>query len=95
MVIRRCILDKIGGFDPEHYSQSLFDADLCLRLSESGFRIVFTPYAELIETSRSVITEPDEKAIDYFCRRWRAVLNGDPFYNPNFTDQGEPFKYRV
>ena len=95
MAIRRCVFDSIGGFDSEHYSQSLFDADLCLRLSESGFRIVYTPYAELIETSRTVITEPDEKEIDYFSRRWQAVLKRDPFYNPNFTDQGEPFKYRV
>ena len=95
MVIRRDVFERIGGFDSEHYSQRLFDADLCLRLTESGFRIVYSPYAELIESSRSVILEPNEKEIDYFCRRWRAVLNGDPFYNPNFTDQGEPFKYCV
>ena len=95
MVIRRGLFDEIGGFDSVHYLRRLFDSDLCLRLWEGGFRVVYTPYAELIETSSSAAIQAERNEIDYFTKRWQAIIDRDPCYNPNFTDEGEPFRYRI
>ena len=95
MVIRRGLFDEIGGFDSVHYLRRLFDSDLCLRLWEGGFRVVYTPYAELIETSSSAAIQAERNEIDYFTKRWQAIIDRDPCYNPNFTDESEPFRYRI
>lgn len=95
MVIRRRVFEEIKGFDAEHFAASLFDADLCLRLWEGGYRVVYTPYAELIEVLEGSRSEASDAEMEYFKGRWNDELNRDPYYNPNFTDEGEPFRYRT
>lgn len=94
MVIRRTVFEEVGGFDPDKFP-TLFDADLCLRLWEAGFRVVYTPYAELLARPVSSDTDPTELERTNFRDRWKTVLDRDPFYNPNFTDDGETFQIRA
>ncbi len=91
--IGRELFLKIGGFDAENLSSRYFDADLCLRLMQLGFRIVYTPYAEFIETSAFPITEDDEQRI-YFEKKWSEFLRHDPFYNQNLS-QTEIFSIKI
>jgi len=93
--IRRAVFENVGGFDAEHFQENLFDVDLCLSLGELGLRVVYTPRAELIAGSHEPEISAEKAGIDYFRERWKAVLERDPFYNPNFTDDGETFRYRV
>jgi len=49
MMVRRGLFEDLGGFD-ESLPLEFNDVDFCLRLLERGYRILYTPYAEL--TSR-------------------------------------------
>lgn len=95
MVIRRSVFEEFRGFDAEHFAENFFDADLCLRLWEGGYRVVYTPYAELIEVRAGSRSAANDAEMEYFKSRWNEKLNRDPFYNPNFTDDGETFRYRI
>ncbi len=95
LAIRRAVFEDLGGFDAEHFQENLFDVDLCLRLGERDLRVVYTPHAELIAGSQEPETLPEKAGIDYFRDRWKAVLDRDPFYNPNFTDDGDTFRYKL
>jgi GT2 family glycosyltransferase len=46
LVARRTALEAVGGFD-ERFFLYEEDADLCRRLREAGWRVVFTPAAEV------------------------------------------------
>ncbi len=52
--------------------------DLCLRLTQAGYRHVWTPYAHLAYT-RTLRDPPDSPALR---ERWGAKLAADPYLNP-------------
>ncbi len=60
MVVRREAWRQISGFDEPSLPNVLNDVDLCLRLRQAGWDIVWTPYAELFHhesTSRGIDNE--------------------------------------
>jgi GT2 family glycosyltransferase len=85
-MMRRSVFDEVGGFD-EKLKVAFGDVDLCLRVRESGYRVVYTPYAmvyhhECATRGRLHPAEDEAYAID----RWGdAIIKGDPYYNPNLT----------
>ncbi|MBA2623785.1 MAG: glycosyltransferase [Chthoniobacterales bacterium] len=93
MVTRRTVFRDIGGFDERTFAVSYNDIDFCLRLSQRGLRMVWTPYANLIhDESASRGRERTAEAQAQFFReavslqkKWGAQLLSDPFYNPNFS----------
>ena len=99
MVVRREAFEAVGGFDEEHLSGAFADVDLCLRLGEAGWRVGWTPYAELLHHESP--TEPREsqgenavrlaREIRYLHTRWRSVVEHDPAYNPNLSLAHETF----
>lgn len=93
LAIRRELFAELGGFDAATFGTSLFDADLCLRLRSKGYRIVQTPYAELHgEPFARPYLETEFSA---FRKKWRSVVDRDPFYNPNLSLTGRPFSLGV
>jgi len=93
MAIRKVVFEELGGFDEENLGVSFNDIDLCLRLTQRGYRIVWTPYANLIhhesasrghQRTREEQTE-FERAVAYMQTTWGAQLMHDPFYNPNLS----------
>ena len=103
MMIPRKVFEEMNGLD-EGFSIVFNDIDLCLRIREAGYLIVWTPWAELIHyesKSRGPEgTTPEKKRFfvretNRFLRRWHHVLEaGDPYYNPNLTRQKEDFSLR-
>ncbi|AUI68997.1 glycosyltransferase family 2 protein [Beggiatoa leptomitoformis] len=99
LVMRRAVFLEIGGLDAKHLSVAFNDVDLCLRLGEAGYRIVWTPYAELYHlesASRGLDTTPRKywrlrSELNYMQKRWGNLLANDPCYNPNLTVQYEDF----
>ncbi|HEX3542497.1 MAG TPA: glycosyltransferase [Acidimicrobiales bacterium] len=82
-LVRRDAFDEVGGLD-EELAILFNDVDLCLRLRERGYLVVYTPYAELFHyesKTRGFAVEVPE--VDRMRRRWDAVLNHDPYFNPN------------
>jgi GT2 family glycosyltransferase len=91
-VVPAKVYAEIGGFDERNLAVAFNDVDLCLRIGERGYRIVWTPHAELYHhesASRGPDTDPDKRGrfvaeVAYMQRRWGALLQHDPCYNPNF-----------
>jgi hypothetical protein len=44
-MIKRSLYDELGGFDQQRYPTRMAMLDLCLKASEQGWRILYTPYA--------------------------------------------------
>jgi len=65
LMVRPDVFQKIGGFD-ERYFLYEEDIDLCKRIREAGFRIVYQPAAEIIHVrNRSVSKEPQRVQLEY------------------------------
>ena len=47
VAIRRAVFFEVGGFDEVNLQVGCNDIDLCLRLRVKGYRVVWTPFAEL------------------------------------------------
>jgi O-antigen biosynthesis protein len=90
LALRRSVFFEIGGLN-EELRVAFNDIDLCLRLGDHGYRVVWTPFAELYHlecASRGYDDSPEKRALasdelTYFCRFWNSLLDTDPFHNPN------------
>lgn len=87
LLVRKELFEMVGGFD-EKFDLYYQDADLCLKIIESGYRIVYTPYAILLHEGSSTIKKstPSFFAVEnqqQFYKKWPNLKQGDPFYNPN------------
>jgi hypothetical protein len=94
LAIRRETYDEVGGFNEQDLAVSFNDVDFCIRVREAGYRIIWTPHAELYHyesISRGNPEATPESAarnsaeIAYMRRQWGPILDSDPFYNPNLT----------
>jgi GT2 family glycosyltransferase len=92
MAIRRDVFERFGGLD-EKLPQHLYDADLCLKIREAGFRVVFTPFAELItgDIPPNSLGKPSHEEAQYFRDKWKRYCESDPFYNPNLSKKDASF----
>src|SRR5262245_17382292 len=79
LLLRREVFQKIGGFD-EKLSGALADIDLCLKMREAGYLIVYTPLAKLC-WDPSPSEGVDTNAEGIMRQRWSDVLERDPYYN--------------
>jgi GT2 family glycosyltransferase len=85
------VFDEVSGLD-EDLAVAFNDVDLCLRIRDAGYRIVWTPYAELYHhesVSRGFNMNAAEIAL--MLERWGDRLKHDPYYNPNLTLVHENF----
>lgn len=93
MVVRREVWESVCGLDEGELGVTFNDVDLCLRIYGAGWRVVWTPYAELSHVdaaSRGSDSDPSNvhralKEWAAFRRRWRHQLTADPFYSPNLS----------
>jgi GT2 family glycosyltransferase len=89
MLIRREIFEEMDGFD-ETLPESVTDVDLCLKIRQAGYLIVYTPFAKLY-WERSSSGSIDGAAETIMRQRWGEVLQRDPYYNPNLSRQRADF----
>jgi len=103
MMLRKAVFEEVGGFD-ENLSVAFNDVDLCLRIREKGYLIVYTPYAKLCRhesLSRGYEDNPEKqtrflKEVGYIREKWGRVIDkGDPCYNPNLTLEKEDFSIKL
>ena len=102
LMIKASVFDEIGGFD-EGFAVAFNDIDLCMKIRQKNYLIVFTPYAEMYHyesKSRGQEDTPEKVArfsgeIQRFFDKWKPVIDaGDPYYNPNLTLDREDFSLR-
>jgi GT2 family glycosyltransferase len=93
LCVRADVFDAVGGFD-EQLAVSFNDVDLCLKIREKGYLIVFNPVAEAYHyESRSrgydrkgAKKKRMEQEKEILRRKWPQYYeeDGDPYYNKNF-----------
>jgi GT2 family glycosyltransferase len=93
MLVPRAVFEEVQGLDEINLAVAFNDVDFCLKIRKAGYRLIWTPYAELYHhesVSRGLDT--DSEKIDRFAAeirvmqdRWRTQFEADPFYNPNLT----------
>jgi O-antigen biosynthesis protein len=101
MLVKREAYLQVGGFDEEHLKIAFNDIDFCLKLRAQGYRIIYTPEAELYHhehASRgSEYTEANEqrfiREIQFVKEKWKDALLADPAYNPNLSLGRELFTF--
>jgi GT2 family glycosyltransferase len=92
VLVRREAFSSIGGFN-EKFAVAFNDVDFCLRLQEAGWRIVWTPSAQLYHRESSSLGRHDtaegetqwKAEWDLIHRRWGPKLMSDPYYSPNLS----------
>jgi GT2 family glycosyltransferase len=84
-MMRRSVFDEVNGLEPT-LRVAYQDVDLCLKLREHGYWIVYTPHAVLYHyesVTKPIMAEAGEA--EYMRARWGHIIERDPFYNPNLT----------
>ncbi|MFP3254607.1 MAG: hypothetical protein RXN95_06005 [Hydrogenobaculum sp.] len=103
LMMRKDVFNEVDGFD-ERYPLAFSDVDICLKVREKGYLVVWTPYAELYHyesKSRGYDDTPEKqerfkKEIELFKKKWGHILEkGDPYYNPNLTLDREDFSIKI
>lgn len=89
----RSLYLQLGGLNERDLPVAFNDVDYCLRVREAGYRVIWTPYAELYHhesvsrgkdrTLGKKLRARGEAA--YMRSHWRQAMRHDPFYNPNLS----------
>ena len=93
LLVRRETYLEVGGFDEEHLKVAFNDIDFCLRLRQRGYRVLYTPDAELYHHESASRGLDDtvkknrrfEAETKYMRETWGKELEFDPAYNPNLS----------
>ena len=101
LLVRTAVYDAMGGLD-EAFTVAFNDVDFCLRVRDAGWRIVWTPYAELYHhesKSRGSDEEDPAKKARFASEQKRLYqVHGrdgilrDPYYNPCLSLDYEDFR---
>ena len=84
MLLRRSAIERVGAFDPAFFMYAE-DADLCTRMREAGYTVLFTPTVEVLHDhglstrgSRRMIREHSRSIYQFFekhyAKGWRRAF---------------------
>ncbi len=93
MLVRKDLFLEVGGLDEKDFAILYNDIDLCLKIRERGYRIVWTPFVTLVHHGNSSLkAEHDairEKRNQHsrkaFIKKWLHRLGNDPAYNRHLS----------
>jgi O-antigen biosynthesis protein len=102
LLVKKTVFDDVDGFD-NNFDVYYGDSDLCLKIINAGFRVIYTPFTELLHEGSDTIQSHhagasffDVENHQLFIKKWPYLKNGDPFYNSNldwdYSISKTPFK---
>ncbi len=92
------LFQEVGGFDEEKFPVAFNDVDLCLKIRQKGYRVLYTPHAVLYhheafsKTAKDLVPHPNE--VEAMRTKWKDVIEADPFYSPNLTRSAEDYSLK-
>jgi O-antigen biosynthesis protein len=103
LLVRRTVWKEVSGLDEVNLPVAFSDTELCVKATQAGWRVVWTPSAQFVH-HESVTRGIDDVAvgpraiqfqreIQHFSKKWQSVLRSDPYYNPNLSLESSDFKY--
>lgn len=93
MMVKKKAFEEAGGFE-EKLAVAFNDVDLCLKIREKEYLVVYDPYVEMYHYESKTRGREDTKEkvrrfqgeIEYMRTRWIGILKeGDPCYNKNLS----------
>jgi O-antigen biosynthesis protein len=100
-LMRRDLFFEVGELDAVNFPTHFNDIDLGFRIGDYGYRIVWTPYAELFHLE-SASRGPNDTAMKieellrderHLQQTWTTLMRGqDPFHNPNLLFTWDHFE---
>ncbi len=101
MLIRASVFRAVGGFDEVELKVAYNDVDLCLKVREAGYRVIWC--AEFVASHHESLSRGSDDRPEHEPRffretqlmkqRWgdKPFFRHDPFYSPFFTVDRQPF----
>ncbi|MCO8019683.1 glycosyltransferase [Brevundimonas diminuta] len=95
MAVKRSIFEAVGGFD-ERLAVAYNDIDLCLRVREAGFRVLYEPQLEAIHHESKTrgynvddarVAWDDGELTDMY-DKWGEAMLHEPGKNPHWVSLG-------
>jgi GT2 family glycosyltransferase len=94
LLTRKAVWDEVGGLD-ENLPVAFNDIDLCLKIRAAGYRVIWTPWAQLVHhesASRGSDSGLENRArlrsdSARMMQVWGETLIADPFFSPNLSLQ--------
>ena len=94
MLIRKSLFLEVGGFDEERFPVLFNDVDLCLRVRERRYKVIWTPYATVVH--HGSVSQNSEKVSQKklerirreqsaMAERWIEQMAEDPAYNRHLS----------
>jgi GT2 family glycosyltransferase len=100
MLVRKAAFDEAGGFDETELTVAFNDVDLCIKMANAGWEIIFNP--DVVAEHRESMSRGDdlnESKVSRFMlenevmrQRHAANLPYDPFYNQHFSREGGVYR---
>lgn len=84
--------NEVKGFDPI-FKIAFNDVDFCLKLYDKGYRNVYLPHVTLFHHESISVGQPGskqrdlevfDKEIKLMLKKWKPLIDNDPFYHPEF-----------
>lgn len=104
MMIPADVFREVGGFD-EAYKVAFNDTDLCMRIRNAGYLIVYTPEARLYhyesksrgtdEMSPDKLARFNRESMRFQRQYYRFLIDGDPYYNRNLSRDNDNFEPQI
>ena len=99
VLMRMDVFRAVGGFD-EKFVVGFNDTDLCLRIGDAGWKVLYDGFTVLYHHESATRTETkevahpeDDKRLRH---RWaRFFTSGDPFYSPLLSPKGSDHTLRT
>lgn len=98
LLIRKSVWEEVKGLDEQAFRVSYNDVDLCLKVRERGYKILWTPFVVLVHhgsvSQQQEAAEPAKarkaqqrfgKEQEAMLRKWLPQLARDPAYNRHLS----------
>jgi glycosyltransferase involved in cell wall biosynthesis len=79
-IVPKQVFHDVGGFTM-HLPGNFNDVDFSLKIRALGYRVVWTPHAELFHfESKTRVTNVGAEEVSFMHRRWRHRMERDPYW---------------